>query len=56
MRIHRRRGADGRLPPRSRVPNLGGVAERISSAYSQSLMLDREVEVSAARIALPHIT
>jgi len=55
MRIHRRRGEDGRLPPRGQAPNFGGVAKRISAAYSRSLVLDREVEVSAARIALPHV-
>ena len=36
-------------------PNFGGVAERVSSAYSRGLVLDREVEVSAPRNALPHI-
>jgi hypothetical protein len=55
MRIRRRRGKDGRLPPRGQAPNFGGVAKRISSAHSRSLVLDRAVEVSAARIALPHI-
>jgi hypothetical protein len=55
MRIHRRRGADGRLPPRGEAPKSDGVAERVSAAYSRSLVLDREAKVSAARIALPHI-
>ena len=54
MRIHRRRGEDGRLPPRGQAPNFGGVAKCILAAYFRSLVLDREVEVSAARIALPH--
>ena len=55
MRIRRRRGDDGYLPPRGEAPNFGSVAKRISSAYSRSLVLDRAVEVSAARIALPNI-
>jgi len=53
--MHRCRGEDGRLLPRGQALNLDGVAKRISARYSRSLVFDREVEVSAARIALPYI-
>jgi len=45
----RRRGADGRLPPRGQVPNFGGVAKHITARCSRSLVLDRVVE--AARLS-----
>ena len=49
MRLHRCRGADGRLPPRGQALNFGGFAELISAAYFRSLVLDTEVEGARPR-------